>query len=113
MEQPQGFEVHDRETHVCRLKKALYGLKQAPRAWYGMVNSFFMSLGFTKSSANPNIYFKVVNDGLVILLLYVDDMFLTSVEKLISECKRKLVAEFEMKDLRMVHYFLSLEVWQR
>jgi hypothetical protein len=34
IEQPQGFEVHPRETHVCRLKKALYGLKQAPRAWY-------------------------------------------------------------------------------
>jgi hypothetical protein len=23
IEQPQGFEVHPRETHVCRLKKAL------------------------------------------------------------------------------------------
>ena len=29
-EQPLGFEVQDRDTHVCRLKKALYGLKQAP-----------------------------------------------------------------------------------
>jgi hypothetical protein len=35
IEQPQGFEVEDRKTHVCRLKKDLYGLKQAPRAWYG------------------------------------------------------------------------------
>jgi hypothetical protein len=26
VEQPQGFEVHDRETHVSRLKKDLYGL---------------------------------------------------------------------------------------
>ena len=34
IEQPQGFEVEDRRTHVCKLKKALYGLKQAPRAWY-------------------------------------------------------------------------------
>jgi hypothetical protein len=27
VEQPQGFEVHERETHVCKLKKDLYGLK--------------------------------------------------------------------------------------
>ena len=31
IEQPQGFEMHGRESQVCRLKKALYGLKQAPR----------------------------------------------------------------------------------
>ena len=31
IEQPQGFETNDRETHVCKLKKAMYGLKQAPR----------------------------------------------------------------------------------
>ena len=31
VEQPLGFETHDRESHVCRLKKALYGLKQAPK----------------------------------------------------------------------------------
>ena len=33
IEQPQGFEVEDKRTHVCKLKKALYGLKQAPRTW--------------------------------------------------------------------------------
>ena len=31
VEQPLGFETHDRKTHVCKLKKALYGLKQGPR----------------------------------------------------------------------------------
>jgi hypothetical protein len=48
----------------------------------------------------------------VILLLYVDDLFLTGEENLIVECKQRLVAEFEMKDLGLMHYFLGLEVWQ-
>jgi hypothetical protein len=112
IEQPQGFEVEDRKTHVCKLKKALYGLKQAPRAWYGRIDSFLTSLGFTKSKVDPNLYFKVMNDEPVILLLYVDDLFLTGEEKFITECKKKLIAEFEMKDLGLVHYFLGLEVWQ-
>ena len=32
IEQPDGFVIHGKESHVCKLKKALYGLKQAPRA---------------------------------------------------------------------------------
>ena len=43
VEQPQGFEIHGRESHVCRLKKALYGLKQAPRAWYSRIDSYSIS----------------------------------------------------------------------
>jgi hypothetical protein len=110
VEQPQGFEVEDRKTCVYRLKKAMYGLKQAPRAYFGKINSFLTSLGFTKSKVDFNLYFKVMNDELVILLLYVDDVFLTREEKLITYCKKKLVAEFEMKDLGPMHYFLGLEV---
>ena len=84
------FETHDNEAHVCRLKKYLYGLKQAPRAWYGRIDGFLMNLGFTKSKEDSNLYYKVVNDGIMILMLYVDDIFLTGEEKLISECKNKL-----------------------
>jgi hypothetical protein len=59
IEQPQGFVIHGKESHVCRLKKALYGLKQAPRAWYARIDGYLMSLGFTKSDADPNLYYKV------------------------------------------------------
>jgi hypothetical protein len=111
--QPQEFETHNRQTHVCRLKKASYGLKQAPRTWYGRIDSFLVSLGFTKSKADYNLYYKVVDGGLVILMLYVDDLFLIGDEKLIVECKRELTAEFKTKDLGMMHYFLGLEVWQK
>jgi hypothetical protein len=69
-------------------------------------------LGFTKSKEDSNLYFKVMNDELVILLLYVDDLFLIGEEKLITECKKKLASKFEMKDLDLMHYFLGLEVRQ-
>jgi hypothetical protein len=40
-------------------------------------------------------------------------LFLTGAEKLIAGCKEDMAAEFEMKDIGMMHYFLGLEVWQR
>jgi hypothetical protein len=90
------------------MKTHVWKLKQAPRDWYGRIDSFLMSLGFTKSKVDPN--FKIVNDGPIILLLYVDDLFLTDEDKLITDCKKKLADEFEMKDLGPMHYFLGLEV---
>ena len=113
IEQPEGFVVHGKESHICKLKNELYGLKQAPHAWYGWIDGFLVSLGFTKSDADPNLYYKVVNNEPLILVLYVDDLFLTKNEKLIIWCKKKLAFEFEMKDLGLMHYFLGLEVWQR
>ena len=47
----------------------------------------------------------------MILLLYVDDLFVIGEDGLIVDTKRKLVAKFEMKDLGMMHYFLGMEVW--
>jgi hypothetical protein len=110
IEQPEGFDTFDRESHVCRLKRALYGLKQSPRAWYTRINSYFTGLGFTKSEADANLYQIVVEGKILIIVLYVDDLILTGDEKLIHSCKDDLAKEFEMKDLGLLHYFLGLEI---
>ena len=83
VEQPLGFEVQDQDTHVCRLKKALYGLKKAPKAWYKRIDSYLRKLGFTRSNDDPNLYFKVDREKPLILVLYVDDLFLTGADPLI------------------------------
>jgi hypothetical protein len=93
------------------LKKSLYGLKQALRAWYSRINSYLQTLGFTKSDAESNLYFKVAWNLPLILVLYVDDLFLTGDEHDIPWCKRELTYEFEMKYLGLMHYFMGLEVW--
>ena len=83
VEQPLSFVTHDRESHVCRLKKYLYGLKQAPRTWYDRIDGFLSSLGFTKSKADSNLYYKVEGNPMI-LLLYVDDLFVTGEDGLIN-----------------------------
>jgi hypothetical protein len=113
IEQPNGFVINGKESHVCKLKKALYGLKQAPHAWYARIDEYLMSLGFNKSVVDANLYYKVDNGESLILILHVDDLFLTGAEHLITWCKHELASKFEMKDLRMMHYLLGLDVWQR
>ena len=66
-------------------------------------------MGFTKSNADSNIYYKVEKGNIVILLLYVYGIFVIGEDGLIADTKRKLVAEFKMKDLVMMHYFLGME----
>ena len=57
-----------------------------------------MALGFMESKADSNLYYKVEEGNPVILLLYVDDMFVTAEDGLITDTKRKLTVEFKMKN---------------
>jgi hypothetical protein len=44
-----------------------------------------MIFGFRKSVVDPNLYYKNVNGESLILVLYIDDLFLTGIESLIVE----------------------------
>lgn len=70
-------------------------------------------MGFVESDADPNIYYLVVENEPLILVLYVDDLFLTRSSRVIGDCKKNIATKFDMKDLGQMHYFLGLEVWQQ
>ena len=70
-----------------------------------------MALGFTESKEDSNLYFKVEGRISVMLLLYVDELFLTIKEELFKFSRRRLAAKFEMKELDMMHYFLGMDMW--
>ena len=103
IEQLEGFIVHKKDSHVCKLRKELYVLMQTPRACYGWIDGYLVNFGFTKNDVDPNLYYKIEDNEPLILVLYVDDLFLTRNEKLIGWCKKKLASEFEMKDLELMH----------
>eukprot|EP00253_Pinus_taeda_P024370 PITA_24370 len=111
IEQPEGFETHEKNCHVCGLKKALYELKQAPRAWYGRIDGYLQKMGFVKSDVDLNLYYLVIENELLILIFYVDDLFLIGSPRLIRDYKKNLATKFDMKDLGLMHYFVGLEIW--
>jgi len=95
IEQPEGFETFDHESHVCQLKRALYELKQTPHAWYTRIDNYLTGLGFKKSEADANLYSIVVKGKFLIIILYVNDLMLTGDDHLIMSCKEDLASRDE------------------
>ena len=81
MKQPQGFTVKGKKELECRLKNSLYGLKQSPRMWYQKFDTYIRGLGFTRSKEDHCVYFKLIGDCVIYLVLYVDDILLIGNEK--------------------------------
>ena len=95
--------------HVCRLRQAIYGLKQAPRAWFERFRSVVLAVGSTESSHDDALFTRQTPRGLTLLLLYVDDMVISSDDAdTILSLKQRLQQEFQMKDLGHLRYFLGL-----
>eukprot|EP00253_Pinus_taeda_P035193 PITA_35193 len=97
IEQPDGFILGNDPKLICRLGKALYGLKQATRSWYYHLDKYLHQQGFSKGSTDSNLYIKIDNDKLLILVVYVDDIIFGSNEEAISQNFALVVQkEFEM-----------------
>jgi hypothetical protein len=56
-------------------------------------------MGFEKSEVNPNLYYIIRGEDTLILILYVDDLFITGAKHLIVDSKQGLASEFEMNDI--------------
>ena len=63
------------------------------------------------SHYDPALFFRRTDKGIILLLMYVDDMIITGNDLSgIRELKDFLSQQFEMKDLGHLSYFLGLEI---
>ncbi|KAM1502979.1 hypothetical protein COP2_028602 [Malus domestica] len=111
MAQPPGFLDPNHPEMVCKLHKSLYGLKQAPRAWNERFTAFLPSIGFKDTYSDSSLFVKTIGSNIVILLLYVDDIIITSSSPdAIQQVIDSLTFEFDLKDLGDLHYFLGIQI---
>jgi len=109
MTPPQG--LFSSSQGVCKLKRSLYGLKQAPRAWYEKFRSTLLGFSFSQSQYDSSLFIHSTYAGIVLLLLYVDDIVITGSDNAsIQRLKERLQTSFHMKDIGNMHYFFGLEV---
>jgi hypothetical protein len=111
MKQPPGFVDSNFPSYHCKLDKALYGLKQAPRAWYSRLSDKLHSLGFQSSKADISLFYYKKGVTTMFILVYVDDIIIaSSSSSVVDALLRDLNANFALKDLDPLHYFLGIEV---
>ena len=79
--------------------------------WYQKFDAFIRGLGFTRSKADRCVYFKLIGDRVIYLVLYVDDMLLVGNDKeIIQDLKTQLSSKFDMKDLGVANCILGMEI---
>jgi hypothetical protein len=111
LDQPPGYEDMSHPNYVCRLRKALYGLKQAPKAWHDKIAESLVTIGFRMSDADHSLYVHKSDEGIVVIIIYVDDLIVGGDnEKEVEHVKCLLKQKFDMKDLGELKFFLGIEV---
>ncbi len=113
MEQPLGYVDQTHHNLVYKLKKTLYNLKQTFRTWLDKISWYLITNGFQTFNADLSLYVKKTDHGIVIVVMYVNDLIIIGDSDVdIFDLKKLLKQKFEMKDLGELRYFLGIEVIQ-
>ena len=63
---------------VYKLKKPFYGLKQSGRNWNKLLHEHLVGTGFDRNPVDHCIYSKQVNEVIIIIIIWVDDLVMAS-----------------------------------
>jgi hypothetical protein len=109
--QPAGFVDPGRPDHVCLLSKSLYGLRQAPRAWFDRLCTYLLHIGFRATGSDASLFVFNHATDTAFLVVHVDDIIITtSSQHLLRRIVDQLRAEFAIKDIGDVRFFLGVQV---
>jgi hypothetical protein len=109
---PEGFEKYYEDDVVLKLIKSLYGTKQAAMKFWIQLLQCFKDMKYARSGADPCMYFKWTNKGLVIWLSWIDDCLVFGPEGEMRKEKKEFQERFECDDVGDVNEYVGCKVNQ-
>ena len=88
MEMPEGFEPYYRADCLLLLVKTLCGLKQAALAFWRILLPAMKKMVFSRSSANPCLYYAWTAVGLVVWLSWIENCICLEPPEAVEEDKK-------------------------
>ena len=76
MIQPEGFIAQGQKQKVCKLQRSIYRLKQTSRSWNIRFDTTIKSYNFEQNIDEPYVYKHIMDEKVIFLILYVDDILL-------------------------------------
>ncbi len=82
---PRGFEKFYPDDVVLKLKKCIYRLKQVAMAFWHQLLLCMKSMKMTQSTADPCLYHKWGEEGLVLIVSWIDDNLIIRSKKVVEK----------------------------
>ena len=111
MEVPKGFEkFYPDGDWVLRLLKTLYGLKQSAYYFWLEILKAFRSMGYERSKADPCLYYKWTDNGLVLWVSWIDDCLVVGSKKGVEIAKKQMLDRFDCDDVGNMDEYVGCKI---
>jgi hypothetical protein len=110
MEIPEGFEQYYPAGFIWLLLRTIYGLKQAAVAFWKQLILAFASMNYSRSKADPCLYFNWTIDGLIVWISWVDGCLVAGKKKGVLIAKGQMTARFDCEEIGEVGEYAGCKV---
>jgi hypothetical protein len=91
-------------------KKCIYRLKQATMAFWRQLLLCMKSMGMTRSTADPCLYHKCGEEGLVLIVSWIDNNLIIGSKKVVEKTKKDIMERFDFNDCGDIEEYVGCKI---
>ena len=110
MKVPEGFEKWYPGNVVLLLLKTIYGTRQAALAFWRKLLAAFRLMQYGRSTADPCLYYKWTEYGVIIWISWVDDCLITGTKDAVVHAKKQMMEQFDCDEIGEMKEYIGCKI---